>query len=332
LRAALADYLGSARGVKCEPGQIVVTSGTQQSLDILSRLLLKSGDTVWMEDPGYFGAAIAFRNVGAKIIPVPVDEQGVCVSAGQTMAAHAKCAYVTPGHQFPLGMTMSPQRRIELLAWAAETGAYIIEDDYDSEFRFDREPVPSLQGSDPNGSVILIGTLNKLLFPTVRLGYAVLPPQLVDPFHAFRFGTDLNGTSLLQTVVCDFITEGHLARHIQKMRKIYDARLAAFLEGGQKYLGGLLDISPIRAGLFTIGVLRNGMTSEEGEAAAWASNVETAGVHRFTLGDTEAHSLLLGFAAFDETLIRKGLIDLAAALEGKQMKGTASRTSQYHGR
>jgi GntR family transcriptional regulator/MocR family aminotransferase len=189
--------------------------------------------------------------------------------------------------------------------------------------------VPSLQGSDRNGSVILIGTLNKLLFPAVRLGYAVLPPDLVDPFHALRFGTDLNGTSLLQAVICDFITEGHLARHIRKMRKLYDARLAALLEGGQKYLGGLLDISPIRAGLFTIGVLRNGMTSQEGEAAAWASNIETTGVHRFTLGETEARTLLLGFAAFDEMRIREGLIDLAAALEGKRNKRAASRTVQY---
>jgi GntR family transcriptional regulator / MocR family aminotransferase len=332
LRAALASYLGSARGVKCATGQIVITSGTQQSLDILSRLLLKNGDPVWLEEPGYFGAAMAFSNAGAKIIPVPVDEQGLCVSTGRKMAARAKCAYVTPGHQFPLGMTMPPQRRLELLAWAAETGAYIIEDDYDSEFRFDSEPVPSLQGSDRNGRVILIGTLNKLLFPTVRLGYAVLPPDLVDSFHRFRFGIDLNGTSLLQAVVSDFITEGHFARHIQKMRKLYNARLAALLEGGQKYLGGLLDISPIRAGLITTGVLRNGMTSQEGEAAACASNVETAGVHRFTLGEIKRPALLLGFAAFDETQIREGLIALAAALEGKQRKRTASRMSRHHGR
>jgi GntR family transcriptional regulator/MocR family aminotransferase len=316
LREALAGYLGSVRGVKCHPDQIAVTSGVQQGLDVLARLLLKPGESVWMEDPGYFGAAMAFRNAGAKIVPVPVDDRGLSVSAGRETAGRAKCAYVTPAHQFPLGTTMSIERRVELLAWASEAGAFVIEDDYDSEYRFEGRPRPALQGLDRNGNVILLGTFNKLLFPSIRLGYAVLPPALVDRFLAFRYGTDLHGTSVDQAILCDFIVEGHLGRHIRRMRELYGGRLAALLAGGREYLAGLLEISRIRAGLYTMGLLQNGMTSREAETAASTRAVETMGLHRFTLGRPDVGGLLLGFAAFDDSGIRSGLSDLAAALEG----------------
>ena len=173
---------------------------------------------------------------------------------------------------------------VELLSWASETGAFIIEDDYDSEFRFEGRPVPALQGPGRHGNVILLGTFNKLLFPTLRLGYAVLPPDLVDRFLAFRYGTDLHGTGLDQAVMCGFIVDGHLGRHIRRMRELYGARLAALLERGQKKLRGLLDISRIQAGLYTAGFLRNGMDSPEAEGAAALQQVETIGFHRFTLG------------------------------------------------
>jgi GntR family transcriptional regulator / MocR family aminotransferase len=324
LRIAIADYLASVRGVRCDADQIAITSGVQQSLDILARLLLKPGDAVWMEDPGYFGATMAFQNAGAKIVPVPVDTQGLVVARGQKASPHAKCAYVTPAHQFPLGAAMSGQRRLKLLAWATEAGAFIIEDDYDSEYRFEGLPVPALQGVDRSGRVILLGTFNKLLFPTIRLGYAVLPASLVDRFHAFRFGTDLNGTGLQQAVLCDFMTEGHLGRHIRKTRELYGARLAALQDGGKKYLGGLLDISDVRAGLYTTGLLRNGMTSQAGEAAALARDIETMGLHRFTLGRRDHCGFLLGFAAFEEKRIHDSLRTLAAALEPGRTRGKAS--------
>ena len=210
---------------------------------------------------------------------------------------------------------MSIERRVELLSWASETGAFIIEDDYDSEFRFEGRPVPALQGLDRHGSVILLGTFNKLLFPTLRLGYAVLPPNLVDRFLTFRYGTDLHGTGLDQAVMCDFIVEGHLGRHIRRMRELYGARLAALLEGGRKQLRGLLDISRIQAGLYTAGFLRNGMDSAAAEGAAAVEQVETIGFHRFTLGSARVSGLLLGFAAFDEKRIRQGLSQLAEALD-----------------
>jgi GntR family transcriptional regulator / MocR family aminotransferase len=173
----------------------------------------------------------------------------------------------------------------------------------------------SLQGPDRDGRVILLGTFNKLLFPTLRLGYAVLPPNLVDRFLAFRYGTDLHGTGLDQAVMCDFIVDGHLGRHIRRMRELYGARLAALLEGGQRQLRGLLDISRIQAGLYTAGFLRNGMDSPAAEGAASLQQVETIGFHRFTLGRTPASGLLLGFAAFDEKRIRHGLSRLAEALD-----------------
>ncbi|HEY3739333.1 MAG TPA: PLP-dependent aminotransferase family protein [Bryobacteraceae bacterium] len=315
LREAIAGYLASARGVKCSPDQIVVTSGVQQGLDILARLLVGPGDSVWMEDPGYFGAAMAFGNAGANMIPVPVDGEGLSVARGIAAGGRVKCVYVTPAHQFPLGMAMSIERRVELLAWAAASGVYIIEDDYDSEFRFEGRPVPALQGLDRHETVVHLGTFNKLLFPALRMGYAVLPPALAERFLELRYGTELHGSSLDQAVLCDFIVEGHLGRHIRRMRELYGARLEALLQGGREYLAGLLEISRIQAGLYTMGYLRNGMTSQQAESAATEARVETMGLYRFTRGTPAAEDgLLLGFAAFDEQGIRKGLASLAGAL------------------
>ncbi len=321
LRQAIATYLGSSRGVRCCADQIVVLTGIQQALDLLSRLLLKPGDSVWLEDPGYFGAAMAFRNAGAKIIPVPVDSDGLRISEGRRLALHAKCAYTTPTHQFPLGMAMPVERRLELLAWARESGAFIIEDDYDSEFRFEGSPAPALQSLDPIDKVIFLGTFNKLLFPSLRVGYAVLPTSLIDPFLALRYGCDLRGGGLDQAILCDFIAEGHLGRHLRHMRELYGERLAAILEGERKYLGASLQLTPVRAGLFTTGLLTNGMTSKEAETVAKAANVETLGLHRITLGTTgRPQGLVLGFSTFNKRSILAGAAALGSALERNKPK------------
>ena len=317
LREALAGYLGSSRGVNCSADRILMVSGVQQALDLLARLLVKPGESVWMEDPGYFGATTAFRNAGARIVPVPVDENGLSVSQGRRTARAAKGAYLTPAHQFPLGVTMPLERRLAVLAWARETGAFVIEDDYDSEYRFEGRPAPALQGLDKGGSVILVGSFNKLLFPSLRLGYIVAPPALVDPLLAFRFGTDQHASGIDQAILCDFIVEGHMGRHIRRMRELYAGRLAALQDGGRKYLTGLLEISRIQAGLYTAGFLRNGMTSREAEEAAAAHQVETMGIDRFALRRTDVHGLVLGFGAFDESQIRRGITGLTAALEGR---------------
>lgn len=315
LREAICEYLKSSRAVKCHPDQIVILSGVQQGLDLLARLLLKPGDQVWLEDPGYFGAAIAFRNANSKIVPVPVKQGGVRVAEGRRLGRNARVAYVTPGHQFPLGTTMSLETRLDLLAWAGEAGAFVIEDDYDSEFRFRGNPTPSLQSLDTNDSVIFLGTFNKLIFPALRLGYIVLPPALVEQFLALRYGTDLRCGGLDQTILCDFILEGHLARHIRRMRDLYATRFTAFLDAAKKRARGLLEISPIQAGLHVTGFVKNGMTSREAELAARTQGVETMGLDRLTVARPELHGIVMGFAAFDERETDRAMIKLARALE-----------------
>jgi GntR family transcriptional regulator/MocR family aminotransferase len=257
----------------------------------------------------------AFRQGGARIISVPVNERGLSPSRGKELCKQAKAAYLTPGHQFPLGMTMPADRRMELLQWARETGAFLIEDDYDSEYRFDCPPVPALQGLDKAGCVIFLGSFNKVLFPSLRVGYMVLPPALLDPLLALRLSVDFYPPSFDQAILCDFMTEGHLGRHIRRMREMYAKRLAALQHAARRYLGGLLDISPIQAGLSTVGFLRNGMSSRQGEAVAANHGIEAAGLDRFTLKRRDVEGLLLGFAAFDEREIRRGIVTLAAAFE-----------------
>ena len=314
LRDAIAEYLRTSRGVRCTAEQIVLVSGIQQALDLLARLLLKQGDPIWMEDPGYFGASVAFDNAGGRMIGVPVDDEGLSVSAGIKICPDAKGAYVTPAHQFPLGATMSLERRMALLNWASRAGAFVIEDDYDSEYRFEGPPVPALQSLDNHSSVIFIGSFSKTLFPALRVGYVVLPESLVDFFLSFRYRTDFRNSSFDQAVLCDFIVDGHLARHLRRMRNLYAGRLATLLDGAARHLGGLLEISNVRAGLYTIGYLTNDMTSRQAEKLAAAQGIEVLAVDRCTLRRPDPHALLLGFGGFDAAAIRQGLFRLAKAL------------------
>jgi GntR family transcriptional regulator/MocR family aminotransferase len=314
LRDAIAEYLRASRGVRCSSEQIIMVSGIQQALDLLSRLLLKQNDPVWIEDPGYFGATVAFGNAGARIIAVPVDDEGLSVSAGTKICPHARGVYLTPGHQFPLGVTMSLKRRMAVLTWASRTGAFVIEDDYDSEYRFAGQPVPALQSLDNHSNVIFIGSFSKTMFPSLRQGYVVLPPSLVDYFLSFRYRTDFWNSTLDQAVLCDFIVDGHLARHLRRMRNLYASRLAALIEGGKQHLGGLLELSNVRAGLYTIGFLKNGMTSRQAETRAVAQGIEVLAADRYTLRRPDPKALVLGFAAYNETEIGQGLVRLAKAL------------------
>jgi GntR family transcriptional regulator/MocR family aminotransferase len=242
-----------------------------------------------------------------------VDEHGVDVEAGIKICAQAKGAYVTPAHQFPLGMTMSLERRMALLKWASSAGSFVIEDDYDSEFRFEGRRIPTLQGLDRNSNVILVGSFTKTLFPSLRIGYLMLPSSLVDYFVAYRYRTDFRNLNFDQVTLCDFIEGGHLGRHLRRMRNLYSRRLAALLEGGSEYLSGLLKISDVRAGLYTVGYLENGMSSRQAEKAAASHGVEVIGLDRYTLKRSDPKAVLMGFAAFDEKAIRKGLVQLATA-------------------
>jgi GntR family transcriptional regulator/MocR family aminotransferase len=264
-----------------------------------------------MEDPGYFGARIAFGNAGAQIVPVPVDSEGILVAHGVKTAAAAAGAYVTPAHQFPLGMAMSLGRRMELLKWAAGAGAFVIEDDYDSEYRFTGRPIPALMSLDRHSSVIMVGSFSKLLFPGLRIGYIVAPPALADLVVAFRLQTDFRGVHLEQAVLADFIDGGHLSRHVRRMREIYSCRHAALLEAARKYLAGVLDADNVHCGLYTAAHLKNSMSSGDAERAASAVGVETLALDRYALSVPDPRGLLLGFASFREGEIREGMRRLA---------------------
>ena len=316
LREAIAAYLGSSRGVSCSADQIVIVSGVQQALDLISRLIIRPGDKVWIEDPAYPGAVDAFRRAGAKLIPVSVDEAGFDPTDAGRQTRRAGAVYVTPAHQFVLGVTMPLARRLALLSLASEAGAYIIEDDYDSEFRFHGLPAPALQGLDRTDSVIYTGTFNKVLFTSLRLGYIVAPPSLVDPLLRLRYQTDRFPAGMPQAVLCDFMTEGHFGRHIRRMRELYAGRLCALRESIKRHLDGVMTLPEIEAGLNTPAYLQNGMTSVEAYELVTAAGIECFPLNQFTLRRQDLHGLSLGFAAFNEREIRQGVEQLAAALSG----------------
>ncbi|MBV9674961.1 MAG: PLP-dependent aminotransferase family protein [Acidobacteriaceae bacterium] len=232
-REAIANYLRMARNVRCHAEQIIIVSGSQQALCLAAQVLLEHGDLVWLEEPGYAGARDAFLLSGLVLGPVPVGDAGLNIDLGRQLFPNARMAYVTPSHQYPLGVTMPLQRRMELLEWAATNDAWIIEDDYDSEYRYASRPVSSLQGLAEQNRVIYIGTFSKVLFPSLRVGYMVVPEPLVDRFLAVRKASDIFAPPLFQMVLTEFINQGHFARHIRRMRGVYSERrdeLTACLE------------------------------------------------------------------------------------------------------
>lgn len=249
-REAVAEYLGASRGVKCDASQIMVTTGGQQALQIASMALLDPEDSVWIEEPCYPGTLRALQGAGARLVPVPVDERGLNVEYGIDRDKNARAAFVTPSHQMPLGVTMSAPRRMELLSWAARNGAWIIEDDYDSEYRFSGSPPASLQGLDSDARVIYAGTLSEAMFPTLRLGYLVIPKDLIRSFLDIRNSTDTLATSVLyQMGMTDFIREGHFSRHLRRMRECYLRARSALTTAIAARPDGLLEVVGDEAGL-----------------------------------------------------------------------------------
>lgn len=311
-RQAIAEYLAVSRGVRCVPEQVAVVSGVQEALDLAARLLLRPGDRVCVEDPGYPGAALAFQAFGAKIFAAGVDEQGIKLP--QSPSQNVRLIYVTPGHQFPLGTTMSVSRRLELLEWAKKSGAIIFEDDYDSEYRYSGRPIPALQGLDKNESVLYAGSFSKVLFPGLRLGYVVVPAGLVHYFEAMQSLTVRHIPVLEQLVVTDFITEGHFARHVRRMREVYAERLSVLLEEARLRLTGFLEISPVEAGLQTVAWLCGGTDAESVAVTAAKRNVDVTPLNRYSRGGFAREGLQLGFAALDVKEIRRGVRELVRAL------------------
>ncbi len=314
LRHAIAAYLAIARAVRCEAEQVIIVSGAQQALDLASRLLIDPGDPVWIEEPGYPGVRAALFTAGAHLIPVPVDEEGIKVQAGIACSANARLVYVTPSHQFPLGYTMTLSRRLELLKWSQRARAWILEDDYDSEYRYTSRPIPSLQGLAAQEQVIYVGTFSKVLFPSLRLGYLVVPSALVDTFTAARTAAAGPLPLIEQAVLTEFITEGHFGRHIRRMRALHQERRAALLDETKRELTGLLDVQAADAGLHAIGWLPQGVDDRSAARLAAVEGVETTPLSRFYQGPGKQNGLMLGFAAFNEPELRNGVRKLARAL------------------
>jgi GntR family transcriptional regulator / MocR family aminotransferase len=269
LREAIAVYLRTSRAVRCEPEQIMIVSGSQQALDLTARVLLEPDSAVWVEEPGYWLARQVLTVVGCRIVPVPVDSEGLDVAAGAKKCRKARAVLVAPSHQYPLGVTMSAARRLRLLDWAQQTGAWIIEDDYDSEYRYGSKPVASLQGIDTASRVIYIGTFSKVLFPSLRVGYMVLPADLVDYFVSMRHTMDVSPPHLCQAVLADFISEGHFARHIRKMRALYSERRAVLVDSLRREFGSIVNVLGDSAGMHvTIKLSQEGKDQELSNRAA----------------------------------------------------------------
>jgi GntR family transcriptional regulator / MocR family aminotransferase len=323
LQQAVAEYLITYRGVKCLPEQVIIVSGAQEALDLVARLLLNPGDHVCMENPGYIGAALVFEALGAKLSAIPLDDEGMEIPDPHLRGV--RLAYITPAHQFPVGVTMTLARRLALLEWARVSGALILEDDYDSEFRYAGHPVPALQGLDRHGLVLFMGSFSKVLFPSLRLGYLVIPPDLVDHVAAAKSLSSRHAPVLEQAVLCDFITEGHFGRHLRRMRQVYAERLFALLESARQRLTGLLEISGVEAGLQTAGRLPAGIDGESAAQAAAARDVEVVPLSRYGRGRLAWDGLQLGFAAVDTQEIRRGVLELAVVLEGEMRRAPGGR-------
>jgi GntR family transcriptional regulator/MocR family aminotransferase len=314
LRRAIASYLGLSRAVRCAPEQVVVVDGAQMAFDLVGRVLLDPGDAAWMEEPGYPGARAALSAAGARLVHVPVDAEGLDVSAGAAMEPKARLIYVTPSHQFPLGMTMSLPRRLALLGWASRAGAWVMEDDFDSEYRYEGRPLASLQGLDNDGRVVYVGTFSKFLFPSLRLGYIVAPPALVDAFIAARAVTGRHSPSVEQAVLTDFIEEGHFGRHIRRMRTLYRERQTLLLEALRREAGDILEVEPSDAGIQLVAWLPEGIDDTQVSREAAARGVEARPMSIFYAQEPRRAGLDLGYAAFNEREIRRGAAQLSAAI------------------
>lgn len=330
LREAIAAYARQARAVQCDASQVIVVSGAQQGFDLVARALLDVGDTAVVEDPGYRGIRAALTAAGATVAPVAIDAQGLDVAAMRADVPDARMACVTPSHQFPLGVTMSAPRRHALLEWARAGDGWILEDDFDSEYRFRARPLPSLQGMDDASRVLYIGTFSKTLFPALRLGYLIVPRPLVPTFTQARAAVDRHPATLEQSVLADFIGEGHFARHVRRMRALYAERQETLLSLLELELGEFLVGERMEAGMHLVAWLR-GTLARRGPtvdrriaAAAHERGVAAVALSALTTHDTPRPALLLGFSAHDEAAMRRGVATLRAVVQDVARGGARS--------
>lgn len=312
LREAIARYVMTARGVRCTSEQVIVVNGAQHGVDLMARLLLDPGDIAWVEEPGYRPVRAALRAAGAEIVRVPVDEQGIDVRQGERRAPHARLAFVTPSYQAPLGVTLSLERRLALLDWAERADAWVLEDDYNGEFRYDTHPIPAVQGLDRAGRVIYIGTFSKTLAPGLRVGYLVVPPVLVKPIVSVRLASDLHTSVPDQAVLADFLTGGHFARHIRRTRELYRRRQQTLVELAPTATGGMLDVQPAAAGMRLLGLLPPGVDARTVARVAADRGVQVTPLTQSapTTMTAGRGALLLGYAAFNRNATRAALCTL----------------------
>jgi GntR family transcriptional regulator/MocR family aminotransferase len=309
LREALARYLQRSRGVRCTSDQVLIVNGSQQALDLAARVLLDPGDRVAIEEPCYPGARAVFAANGGRLVPVPVDHEGIVVEA---MPREAKAAYVTPSHQFPSGAVMSAARRLELLEWARKADAIVIEDDYDSEFRYEGRPLAALQGLDQAGRVIYTGTLSKVLLPALRLGYLVAPPGLQPAITGAKWLTDRHVALLYQAVLALFIEEGHFERHLRRMRKIYERRRATMLDAFDRHFGDRAIITGTESGMHVL-VHIEGIADADtfiGRARARGVGIYSARGY-YTTEPPPGAVFILGYSSVSEPGIEEGIRRLA---------------------
>lgn len=316
LREAVAAHLASARGVHCDIEQIFITGGAQQALDLTARVLLETGDKVWIEDPCYQEALGVFRAVGAEVVPVAVDAEGFDLTrAEKAGGAAAKLVYITPSHQYPTGVTMSLARRLTLLEWARKNDSWIIEDDYNSEFRYSGRPLASLQNLDKQERVIYIGTFSKTIFPALRLGCMVVPRNLIEVFRAARNLCDCHSPIFEQATLADFIAEGYFARHLRRMRALYEKRQNVLVEEAEKYLGGLLKVSKAQSGMHLIGWLAEGFDDVKVAEKAFEHGLNLMPLSAYCIENKLPAGVILGYTGFDEKQIRHGVGKLKQVLE-----------------
>ena len=314
LRTAIADYLRTARAARCEADRVLIVSGSQSALRLCADVLLTGHDAVAVEDPGYVGAQTALVARGAQLVPIPVDDEGLDVDALDAVGKRVRAVYITPSHQYPLGSSMSAARRLALLEWADRRDAWIIEDDYDSEYRYVSRPLGALQGMSATGRVVYVGTFSKVLFPAIRVGYLVAPEPLRDAFVEAREATDVFSSTLYQLALADFLNDGHFARHLRRMRVLYQRRRDALLEGLDRYCCDVLTVHNADAGLHVATLLASGL--RDGEVVRCMAERDLT-AHRLStryLGPRAKQGLLLGFGGFDEKQLLTATRELGRVL------------------
>ena len=315
LREALARYLRAARGVHCDPAQIMVLSGTQQAIDLTVKILVEPGDAVWIEDPAYPAMHAALQAARARVVPVPVDRHGLVVADGIAACPVARAVYVTPSHQSPSGVVLSMARRLELLAWARDARSWVIEDDYDSEFRYAGRPLASLQGIDRGERVIYLGTFSKVLFPGLRLGYAVVPYELLDAMIAARHLTDRHAPGLTEAVVTEFIEQGHFGAHLRRMCARYRVARDGLVAAARAKLGTFMEVDAPDQGMHVTARLRPGLDDAAIARAGLARGVVLRPMSPLYLATPPVSGFMLGFTGYDMPSMQAGVDRLAAVLQ-----------------